>query len=389
MFMLGVSFAIDTTALGIALPLGALAYFVWRWRQTFSLPHLKFSNLRGFEGPSQGWRRALASTPQRLAWLSLLFFALAFLDPHLFIDRKKEQKGKHLPYGQLGEVSPSEGIAIYFVLDQSGSMMEKVSAVTPDGFRKMMSKIDLLKQVTTQFIQGDPKLKLEGRPNDMIGLVAFARGATILSPLTLDHQAILDQLSHFDVVHQRDQDGTAIGYAIFKTVNLIAATRHYAQELIEKGEPAYTIKNSVIILVTDGLQDPNPLDKGKRLRNMDIPEAAEYAKRQGIRLYIVNVEPKLATDEFAPYRRVMQRAAELTGGKFYMMNGSNNLEQIYAEINQLEKSALPEQAKAEVRKDLRPDLYRRISFYPYLIALGLLCLMMAIVLDATVLRKVP
>ena len=121
---------------------------------------------------------------------------------------------------------------------------------------------------------------------------------------------------------------------------------------------------------------------------MDVPEAAAYAKELGVRLYTVNVDPNMDTEEFLPYRHIMQRASELTGGKFYMVNDTTNLEQIYREIDQLEKSALPP-PPGVFEWENRPDLYRRLSFYPYLIALGLFFLFAAVMLESTMLRKVP
>lgn len=370
------SFEIDLKALLLSLLASLVCYFIWKWRKRFIDPYLYFSDVEALGRKPH--RSLWSNLPQGLLWLSLISFLVAFLDPHFLIDKQNENTSNQ------GNRSPTEGIAIYLVLDQSGSMEEEVSID-----RNRIRKVDLLKQVTKQFIGGNPNTGLQGRPNDLIGLIAFARGAHVLSPLTLDHAAILKELSTFAPIGQKDQDGTSIGYAIFKTANMIAATKHYAQELIDKGEPAYTIKSTVMILITDGMQDPNPLDKGKRLRNMDIPEAADYTKEQGIRLYIVNVEPKLATEEFAPHRHIMQRAAELTGGKFYMVDNSTNLEKIYRDIDQLEKSHLPEFQQPPLDKEHRPDLYRRLSFYPYLLAMGLLSLLASLVLEATLFRRVP
>lgn len=255
--------------------------------------------------------------------------------------------------------------------------------------RKEAVKIDLLKEVTKEFIVGDAADGLAGRPNDMIGLVAFARGADVLSPLTLDHRAVLEELEQLKPVSERVQDGTSIGYAIFKTANMIAATRHYAEDLISKGEPAYSIKNAIMILITDGMQDPNPLDKGKRLRNMDVPEAAAYAKKEGIKLYIINVEPKLSTEEYAPYRHIMQRAARSTGGEFFMIDQTGSLDRIYQQIDALEKSVLPAEAAQLGGYDDRPDLFQRLSLYPYLIAFGIFSLLGSIFLQTTLLRRAP
>jgi len=363
---------IDPWATLAALVTTLLFYFLAKWKKHFASPALYFSDLKALKMET---RYQWVSFPRQLALVSLATFLLAFTDPHLFLDRQADRP-QELSH-------PTQGLAIYLVLDQSGSMKEEV--ITNKG---TMRKVDLLKLVTKQFIEGDPQTGLSGRPNDLIGLIAFARGAHVLSPLTLDHAAILSQLSTFAPVADNDQDGTSIGYAIFKTASMIAATKHYAQELIKKGEPAYTIKNTIMILITDGMQDPNPLDKGKRLRNMDIPEAAAYAKEQGIRLYIINVGLEIAMEEYAANRHIMQRAAELTGGKFFIVDHRTHLETIYRDIDTLEKSTLPEN-QLPWDKDLRPDLYRRLSFYPYLIAIGLLTLLLSIILDTTILRRIP
>lgn len=375
-----VFFGIDYKAMFIVAVCIPLLYFLWKLHNHYIAPYIAFSSVQGLLH-NKG-RASWSEMPKALTWLALIAFSLAFIDPHFFIHRKDKES----LFGGQDEF-PSEGIAIYLILDQSGSMEEKVAVQSlTEGFH-LTSKIDLLKQVSKQFIIGDPALGLQGRPNDMIGLIFFARAARVMAPLTLDHEAVLQELTRFKSVGDKDQDGTSIGYAIYKTANMIVATRHYAQELISKGEPAYTIKNSVLILITDGLQDPNPLDKGKRLRNMDVTEAAEYAKENNIKLYIVNVEPKLATDEFMPYRNIMKRAAEHTGGKFFMVGAGSNLEQIYKEIDKLEKSALPDFSSMD--KNLRPDLFIRVSMFPYLVVFGLICLLSVTVLDTLILRRVP
>ena len=271
------------------------------------------------------------------------------------------------------------------LLDQSGSMAEQVAA-TIDGKRENIRKEDLLKKVTREFIEGNPSVGLEGRPNDLIGLVAFARVPQVLSPLTLDHQQILKELAKVDVVKKPDEDGTAMGYAIFKTANMIAATKHYAAELTRKGSPSYDIKSSIIILVTDGLQDPSILDKNSRLRNMGLEEAAAYAKENGVRLYLINIDPGTYSEQLAPQRRQMERITKLTGGRLYIVNDPGDIAQIYASIDQLEKSVLPQKG---ISKEKQPHLYRRISFYPYLIALGMLFLLASFLLQTTLARKVP
>lgn len=354
------SFSIDWIPLVFAVILTFLMIgFLYRTR-LYPIPHWKFSDLTNLKVAKESWKVWLVSLPKWLLWVSWVLLLLAFVDPHLFIEKPLNPAQKQILQ------NPTEGIAIYLVLDQSGSMKEKIS--------RKQSKIELLKEVTAKFVKD--------RPNDLIGLVEFARGAKVLAPLTLDHQTILKQLSDLNIVQNMDQDGTAIGYAIYKTASLIASTRHYAEELIAKGEPSYKIKNSVIILVTDGMQDPNPKDKGKRLRNIDIPEAALYAKEQGVRLYAIVIEPKLLTEEYAPYRNMMKRVTEMTGGKFFMMDVSNNLSEIYQEIDKLEKSTLPKTSE-------NLEKFSRVNLYPYFIAISLICLFAYVWIEAFVLRKAP
>ncbi len=377
--MADVSFALD----GRAWWIGALfligAYFLYRWQRSQPQPSLKFSHVDALETPSSVGRFML-KLPRFLEYASLGLFLLAFLNPNFYIPLSTSETPKITP-------EPLEGIAIYLILDQSRSMTEKIEARMSDGSRRNLSKIDLLRSLTTQFVQE--------RPNDLIGLIGFSRGAQVLEPLTLDHQAILNQLKQFSVQLAKDQDGTSIGYAIYKTASLIAATRNYAQNLKGAGQPAYDLKSAIMILVTDGIQEPNPLDKEKKLRNIDIPEAAEYAKQLGVRLYIVNIEPGFASSEFEPNRRQMQSAAEETGGKFYLIDqGGNGLAQIYDEIDKLEKSRLPQQNEIQqleqkVPKSELPHLYRRIPLYVYLAAAGLLALFISVVLQSTLMRRVP
>lgn len=381
------SFEIDFTALLILFLFSGVMLLIWRWSQFFLPPHIKFSNVTGLKREKRNWKERYEKVPYYLMFSALVLFSLAFIDPHFYI--RKEVEEREPP--TIKQVSiPTEGIAIYLVLDQSSSMGQEVKAFSPGGRRISLTKMDLLKQVTREFVKGNPSLGLSGRPNDLIGLISFARGAQILSPLTLDHEAILDQLNRLGYTEDREKDGTSIGYAIFKSVNLIAATRHYAEELSGEGKPAYEIKNAAMILVTDGFQAPSPLDKGKRLRNIDLVEAAEYAKQKNIHLYIINVEPRLALEEFSAHRKLMKLIAEVTGGKFYLVDSSLGLEKIYKDIDQLEKSVLPSDTRyVTPPKRQLPHLYHRISFYPFLIAIGIACLFLSVLLEGTVMRRVP
>lgn len=295
--------------------------------------------------------------PRFLNYLALGALMTAFVDPHL---TQKILK----PY----EKNATEGIAIYLVLDQSGSMQEQIVWNNAQGSREYITKLDLLKQMTTQFIKA--------RPQDLIGIVSFARTAYTLTPLTLDHQEVLAKLNSLSKIPDESQEGTAIGYAIFKTVNLIVSTRHFANE-----KEAYTIRDAIIILITDGFQNPNPLDLDNKLRSMGIVEAAEYAKSRNVKFYLINVEPAMQSEKYLPERHQMERATALTGGKFYMASDPDALSKVYADINRLQKSALP-------AEKLIYEIHR-ISFYPYFIACGIALLALSVLLDTTWLRRAP
>lgn len=370
------AFFLDWRAVLVGLVWVAIVWLLRIWSKRYGKAHIGYSSLQ--EAVSTGWRARLGPLPRWLLWSSLGAFALAFLDPHFTVPKE----------GSSGApVNPVEGIAIYMILDHSGSMSDQVPATLPEGMTKL-PKIDLLKRLTSAFIRGDRQADLRGRPNDLIGIVAFARGAQVLAPLTLDHAALLKVLKDIRVTDNDEQDGTAIGYAIYKTAQIIAATRSYAQDLPNSEKPAYAIKSAIMILVTDGIQDPNPKDIGKRFRTMDIPDAAAYAKKEGIRLYIINIDPEIGSEKYAPNRHQMERSSQETGGRFFMVNGSTGLMEIYKTIDGLEKSHLPGNAEI-LPKDRLPNLYQRVSLFPWLIAIGLFCLALSIILRAFFLRSFP
>lgn len=363
-------FSLDTMAMSIAIVLGA-AVLLWnRFRSQSIKPSISFPSLSTLPKDDRGWQENFSFLPQRLVQSAFVLFLLAFTDPHLMVHRQE-------PPPEI-QTTPTEGIGIYLILDQSGSMQEKIWASDLKGEKHLMTKIELLKSVTEAFV--------EKNSSNLIGLITFARVPQVLSPLTLDHQAILNHLDKFAKISDKAYDGTAMGYAIYKAASLITETKFVAEELKKKNQLSYQIKNTIMILVTDGFQEPNPLDEGNRLRTMGLEDAAAYAKANGIRLYMVNVSPEIKEEVFAPHRRLLTRITEMTGGKFFIADSNFSLNDIYIEIDKLEKSAIP-QPKSRTLEDSR--FYKRISFYPFLVGLGMLCLLLAIGLETTLLRQAP
>lgn len=290
--------------------------------------------------PNNSLRVKSSFFPRLLWWMAALFLILAVVDI------------KKPPEKLVLSVTPpsNEGRALYLVLDQSGSM---------EG-----AKMNTLKTVVDTFIQG--------RPTDLMGIVAFARTANVLVPLTLDHSLLLDALNDLKAIQDPMRNGTAIGYAIYKTSGLIAATKQFMKGV-------YDLKGSAIVLVTDGLQDPNALDNENPLRNQDIPEAAAFAKEQGIHLYIINIDPSISLDQYTAHRNQMRKAAESTGGGFYLADTSESLKGVFDAINQLEKSTLPP-------IPLQPP---GESTAPFFILLSLVTFFSAVFMETTLFRRIP
>lgn len=369
------SFEIDLKALLGALFFLALLFMAKRVMPPSPEPALLFSDTSLILSSKKSWKVKMANLPLYLFWSAFGLFLLAFMDPHFYTNKDTANSD-----------NATEGIAIYLLVDRSGSMVSKVGG---SGKSAGIEKLTLLKQITEQFINGSSSsgTELSGRQNDLIGLIAFARTAEVLSPLTLDHARIVEDLQKLAVVSNPREDGTAIGYALYKTVNIIAATRNFLGDLPKSDVPAYEIKSSIIILVTDGFDSPHLEDLDNPLRGMAPMQAALYAEENKVRVYIINIEPALSATKFAPQRHQMEDIAQKTGGKYYLMTDPAQLAKIYSDIDKLEKSVLI--VPDDISKEMQPKKYQRISLYPYLIALGMFFLIVSVLLETFWLKRVP
>ncbi len=243
-------------------------------------------------------------------------------------------------WGSTSTEVEASGIDILLAVDISGSM--QAMDFTLKG--KAVNRLDVVKTVVARFI--------EERPNDRIGLVAFAGRPYMVCPLTLDHnwlQQRLDSLKTGMV-----EDGTAIGSAIASGVN-----RLRDQEA----------KSRIMILLTDGVNNAG------KVAPLTAAEAAETMK---IKVYTIGagkrgVAPMPVEDQFGR-KRIMRvqvdidedtlsKVADITGAKYFRATDTRSLEQIYNEINAME---------ATVRKIKHFSQYREL--FPWLVfaALGLL-----------------
>jgi Ca-activated chloride channel family protein len=247
------------------------------------------------------------------------------------------------------------GIDIVLGLDVSGSM----EALDFSVGNQRVNRIAVVKAVVSQFI--------DERPNDRIGLIAFAASPYIVSPLTLDHDWLLQNLERVDV--GIGEDGTAIGSAIAAGVNHLRTT---------------AAKSKVVILLTDGVNNSGKISP---------LAAAEAARALGVKVYTIGVgvrgkAPIPVKDEKGKIHvvtmivdvdeKTLQAVANETGGRFYRATDTDSLQKIYEQINRYETSAQSVQKFEHVE-----ELYRW-ALYP---ALGLLGL--GVLLQQTRFRRLP
>lgn len=279
-----------------------------------------------------------ARTALRLLALALLVVALA-----------RPQQG-------LGtaEVETS-GIDIVLALDVSGSM--RALDFELDG--KRADRLEVVKSVVRRFI--------DARRDDRIGMVGFAGRPYMVSPLTLDHDWLAQNLERVRI--GLIEDGTAVGSAIAASVNRLREQK---------------AKSKVVILLTDGVNNAGKVEP---------LTAAEAARALGIKVYTIAAgtqgeAPMPVTDRFGNERVVMapvevdektlRAVAERTGGAFFRATDTETLEGIYQQIDQLERTA-------ETVK--RYEQYRELYHWPLL--LGLLVLGAELLLAETRLRSLP
>ena len=284
----------------------------------------------------------------------------------------------------------SEGIAIQLLIDRSSSM--KSLDFTLNG--QQADRLAVVKSVAEDFVVGDPAEDLGGRPDDLIGMIAFAGYADSKCPLTLDHGYLIDTLRGTEIVDPtkfQDDDGTAIGDAI-----ALGVERMRDLEERRKALEANRIKSKILVLLTDGEQTRGDLSP---------QQSAEIAKALGIKVYTIGVGKR----GMAPMpirhpltgQRVLQQVpvridentlkeiAKTTGGEYFRATDTDSLRKIYARIDELEKTKTEEKRYLQ-NAELATQVVRvgGIPFPPLLLMVaGLLAL--EVILANTRLRKAP
>ena len=278
-----------------------------------------------------------------LLFLGLLAFALlivAFARPRL---------------GKGSSEIEASGIDIALVLDVSGSM----EALDFKLEGRPANRLEVVKNVVGKFV-GE-------RPNDKLGMVAFAGRPYLVSPLTMDHEFLSKRLE--SVKMGQVEDGTAIGSAIASAVDHLRDS---------------DAKSRIIILLTDGVNTAgavNPLT------------AAEAAKALGIKIYTIGAgtrgeAPFPVRDAFGRTHmqtvkveideEMLRSVADATGGQSFRATDTDSLEGIYDSINKLEKTS---------RKLKKFQLYQEL--YLWFLVPGLILLLLELILRQTRFRRLP
>lgn len=209
---------------------------------------------------------------------------------------------------------PSKAKMLLLVIDRSGSMADPLPG------RAGKAKMALVKEAVTSYLR-------EREAQDLIGLVSFARAAQIESPLSDDRSFLLRTLDRLAPQTVEALNGTALGYAIFKSVYLLVACRAFA-----RADPSAPRANS-IVLITDGLEEPHPADCNNPFRSMRAVQALECAQRAKVRTYYVNMaragQQGLSVDQ----KTKLIEALRATGGGYFEAPTADDLHAILRQIS--------------------------------------------------------
>jgi Ca-activated chloride channel family protein len=319
----------------------ALPAYWWAWR---SSGRVVFSSLRALPGGGATWRTRLAWVPDALLALAIVAFAIALAGP-----RKGSQPSR----------IRREGIAIVMAVDVSGSMRAL------DLGNGDQTRLDAVKNVFQQFVLGAKGLS--GRPDDAIGLVAFAHYAETRSPLTLDHANLALAARQLDFA-RREDDGTAIGAGLELAV----------QRLVE-----HKAKSKVVVLLTDGESNVHDIDEDT---------AIDDAVKAGVKVYTIGagtngLADMKVQDEFGEHvvqvpvsidEAMLHRIADRTGGLYFRATDNASLRSIYRQIDKLERTGIEGAKYTEYKQ-----------YYDRFVAAAMILIVLAFALRGTLLRRLP
>ena len=306
---------------------------LWKLILRRQYPSVNVSTIKGIDGISS-WKNMFHKSPFVFRLLAIASIIIALAHPQTRNDQQQTE---------------GEGVDIILCIDVSGSM-------TAQDFSP--NRMEAAKKVAADFV--------DRRVTDRIGIVIFSGESFTQCPLTTDHGVLKLQIEQ--IRNGLLEDGTAIGSGLATSVDRLRSG---------------TAKSKVIILLTDGVNNGGLIDPST---------AKEIAKTFKIKVYTVGV----GTDGYAPTpentpmgivvknekvaidEKLLTQIANETGGKYFRAKDNQSLNNIYTEIDKLEKS------KVQV------TTYHRFSdkFYPFVFA-ALIFIFLEFLLRFTVFKRFP
>ncbi|MCA9213345.1 MAG: VWA domain-containing protein [Planctomycetales bacterium] len=310
---------------------------------------VRFSSLTIVSGATRSWRIRLSMIPTFLYAAGVACAIIALAGPRT---------------GDRQTRIHRDGIAIMMVVDLSSSMNAR-DLVEND---RSVDRLQVVKKVFRDFVLGHDDLA--GRPNDMIGLVAFAGYADSICPLTFDHQNLAIMVQQLEIVSAQSEDGTAMGDGLALAV-----------ERLRKSDA----KSRVAILLTDGENNAGTIDPS---------DAAKLAKDFAVKVYTIGTgtqgrapapfrdpftgETFLRPVEVRIDEKTLQAIASNTGGAYFRATDADALNQVYEQIDKLERTTVAE------------DAYLRFTeHFAGILCAGLIFLVSASTLRSTIFRQIP
>ena len=324
----------DPWVLGLLLLL-PLAYVVRHRIEKTRTGTLRYSAVDSVLAAGVGRSRWLNRVPGLLRTLALAALIFALARPQT---------------GITSETILTEGIDIVLVIDISSSMLAE--DLQPN-------RMEAAKEVAANFVAG--------RRHDRIGLVAFAGEAFTQAPLTLDYSVVMTLLAELDI--GMIEDGTAVGMGLATAVKRLQAS---------------DADSKVVILLTDGSSNRGEIGP---------ITAAQLARALGVRVYTIGagsrgtarvpINDPLRGQVYSNMRvdideETLREVAALTGGRYFRAMDREGLGEIYAEIDELERT--------EIEVENFTQFAER---FPLVLAVGLMLIMMELGLSQTVMRKLP
>lgn len=345
------------------LPAGTALTFARPWLLLLLLAVPLLAYLRGYRGPTAALTFSSTATLRAIGKQSaarvgkilrtLLLLSLSIL----IVALARPQLGK-----SLTEVEAS-GIDIMLVLDVSTSMLTKDFSIGGD----QATRLEAIREVTRKFI--------DGRPNDRIGIIAFAGRPYVVSPMTLDHDWLGQNLERVRI--GLVENGTAIGSAMASAANRLTDKKS---------------KSRVLVLLTDGENNSGKIPPNTAAEAVKALKIHLYAIGAGINgvapapLFAPNGQPYtdgagniLYQNQPVHFNEAgLKEVAKIADGKFFRATDVKSLEAIYRDIDQLEKSTVKVRKYQEYR-----------DLFPVCIMAGCGLLVGQLLLSQTIWKKLP